>query len=125
MSGALKFIPDWFVTSKMLEMFNNALLANDDILFFNKVTFFANQIDILIVDRHKINPNGDNNLILILLFMSNFWLGIVNLKNAKHLKKDERRINACSVASSKMVELVLPEDEKKEVEPFFLRSVKI
>ena len=60
----------------MLEMFNNALLANDDILFlnedFNKVTFFANQIDILIVDRHKINPDGDNNLILILLFMSNF-----------------------------------------------------
>ena len=26
-------------------------------------------------------------MILILLLMSDFWLGILNLKNAKHLKK--------------------------------------
>ena len=32
---ALKFIPNWFVTSKMLDKFHNALLANDDILFFD------------------------------------------------------------------------------------------
>ena len=34
--GALKFIPDWFVTSKVLEKFHSALLANDDILFFDE-----------------------------------------------------------------------------------------
>ena len=28
--AALKFIPDWFVTSTMLEKFHDALLANDD-----------------------------------------------------------------------------------------------
>ena len=33
--AALKFVPDWCVTSKMIENFDNALLANDDILFFN------------------------------------------------------------------------------------------
>ena len=27
--AGLKFIPDWFITSKMLEEFDNALLAND------------------------------------------------------------------------------------------------
>ena len=42
--AALKFIPDWFVTSKMYEKFNNALHANDDILYneyFNKEQFLA------------------------------------------------------------------------------------
>ena len=30
---ALKFIPDWFLTSKMPKKFHDAILANDDILF--------------------------------------------------------------------------------------------
>ena len=33
--AALTFTPDRFVTSKMLEKFDKALLANDDIVFFN------------------------------------------------------------------------------------------
>ena len=57
--AALKFIPDWFVTSKMLEKFDNALHANDDILFYNedfdKVTFIANQKHTLATDLDKIN----------------------------------------------------------------------
>ena len=32
---ALKFISDQFVTSKILEKLDNALHANDDILFYN------------------------------------------------------------------------------------------
>ena len=63
--GALKFILDWSVTSKMFEHFHNALLANDDILFydedFSKVTFFANKMGILGVDFDKINLDDDNN----------------------------------------------------------------
>ena len=43
--AVLKLVPDWFVTSKMLENLGNTLQVNDDILFynedFNKVTFFA------------------------------------------------------------------------------------
>ena len=31
--AALKFVTDWFVTSKMLQKRNNALHANDDLLF--------------------------------------------------------------------------------------------
>ena len=31
----LKFIRDWFVTGKMLQKLDNALRANDDILFYN------------------------------------------------------------------------------------------
>ena len=34
--AALKFIPDWFVKSKLLETFDNVLHANHDILFSNE-----------------------------------------------------------------------------------------
>ena len=34
--AALKLIPDWFVTNKMLETLYAALPTNDDILFFNE-----------------------------------------------------------------------------------------
>ena len=48
----------------MLEKFDKALLANDDILFFNedfaKVTFTASQRHILVVDLNKINLDNDN-----------------------------------------------------------------
>ena len=34
--AAIKFIPDWFVTSNILQKFDNALYANDDILSYNE-----------------------------------------------------------------------------------------
>ena len=34
--AALKFIPDWFVRSKMLEKFHDAFNANDNILLFDE-----------------------------------------------------------------------------------------
>ena len=78
--AALKFFPNYFVTSKILKKFDNTLHANNDILFhnedFDKVTFIANQINILAVDLEKINL--DNN------FDED---DVVNLKNAEHLKK--------------------------------------
>ena len=63
--ATLKFIPDWFVTNKILEKFHDALLTNDDILFFDedfsKDTFYANNMGILGVDLHKINLDDDND----------------------------------------------------------------
>ena len=42
------FFPDWFVTSKMLEKFNDALLPNNSILFLMKILlklyFLANEM---------------------------------------------------------------------------------
>ena len=65
--AASKFIPDSFVTSKMLEEFDKGLVANGGILFlnkdFNKVTCIANQRHILALDLDKINLDGDNNFI--------------------------------------------------------------
>ena len=63
--AALKFLPEWFATSKMVEKFDNASRANDDILFYNedfdKVTFISSQRHILAVDLDKINLHNDNN----------------------------------------------------------------
>ena len=45
------FFPDWFVTSKMLEKFNDALLPNNSILFLMKILlklyFLANEIGVI------------------------------------------------------------------------------
>ena len=56
---ALQFVPDWFVANKMLEKFNDALFADDDMNFinegFNNVTFLGGEMGILSVDLDKIN----------------------------------------------------------------------
>ena len=45
---------------------------------------------------------------IILLFISDFWLGIMKLEKHKAFKKRyKQRINACSLASNKIVVLVL------------------
>ena len=47
---ALKFVPNWFVISKMVKKLDHVLFANDDILFFDEdsgnVTFYSDEIDI-------------------------------------------------------------------------------
>ena len=115
--------PDWYktqkmcdeavddskITNKILEKFHDSLLANDDIFFFDEVIFYANEMGILGVDLEENNLDDDNKflkMILKLLVMSDFWLGVINLKNARHFKKDRWRINACSMASKKMMRLV-------------------
>ena len=44
---------------------------------------------ILSIDLNNINLDDSNmmKMVLKLLFISDFWLGILNLKNAKDLKK--------------------------------------
>ena len=76
----------------MIKRLYTTLYGNDGLLFFDEdsgdVIFCCDEMGILSVNLNNINL--DNNLmkmILILSFLSGFWLRIVNLKNAKHLKK--------------------------------------
>ena len=61
---ALKFIPDWFVTNKMIKKLHTALYAVDDILFCDEdsgnVMFCCNEMDILSVDLNNINLDDTN-----------------------------------------------------------------
>ena len=93
---ALKFIPDRFATSKMLETFDKAFLANDDISFFNKdfnkITFVSSQRHIPAVDLNKVYLDNDNNfdendpdtIINVRLFVRHSKFG-----KRKVLKKDK------------------------------------
>ena len=57
--AALKFIPDWFVTSKMIKKLLTALYADDNILCFSEdsddVIFSCNEIGVLSIDLTNIN----------------------------------------------------------------------
>ena len=80
----------------MLEKFDNALLTNHDILFYNadfdKVTFIANQRHILAVD--DLDENDRDTIIHVRLLA---WCS--KSKICKALKKFKQRTNASSVAS--------------------------
>ena len=63
----LKFIPDWFVTSKLLEKLDNALHGNDDIFSYDEdfieVTFMLLKYVFLPQILIKLN------LIMVIVFM--------------------------------------------------------
>ena len=86
--AALKFIPDWFLTNKMLYWLmviylflikfiikSHLMLMKDIFLMKILIKLTLMKIRILMM------------IILILLFSSDVWLDVVNLKNTKHLKK--------------------------------------
>ena len=86
--AALKFIPDWFLTSKMLYwlmviylflikfIIKSHLMLMKDI-FLMKILIKLTLMKIIILMM----------IMLILLFSSDVWLDVVNLKNTKHLEK--------------------------------------
>ena len=61
--AALKPVPDWFVTSKMIKKLFTALYADENTLYFNEapgnVVFNCNGMGILNIDLNNINL--DNN----------------------------------------------------------------
>ena len=87
--AALKLIFDWIAASKMIKVLFTALYVDEKILYFiddsGDVIFSDDEIGIHNVDVNDINLNK-MKMILILLFLSDFCLGISNLKSAKHLK---------------------------------------
>ena len=105
--AALKLIPNWFVTSKMVKELFTALYTDETILYFNEdsgnVMFSSNEMGILNIGLNNINL--DNNFdeddpdTIIHIWILAWHITTLNLKNARHLKKDKWRINANSLAS--------------------------
>ena len=60
----LKFVPDWFFTSKMIKKFDDDLFSNDDIIFVNEdpnnVALFTDEIGFVGVDLNKMNLDDVN-----------------------------------------------------------------
>ena len=69
------------------------MYPDDALLSFDEdsttVTFCRNEMTILSLNRSNINLNDARvrKMILILFFLSEFCLSILNLKDLKHLKK--------------------------------------
>ena len=84
--ASLKFIPDLVVTNKIIKKLYTALYADEFLLFFDEysgdVTFCCDEMGIL-----RVNLNNISlvliivvvKMILILFFLSDLWLDIVNL----------------------------------------------
>ena len=62
--AALKFIPDWFVTSKVIKILNAALCSDENILYFNEDSGngFCSSNETYIPNTDLNNINLDNNL---------------------------------------------------------------
>ena len=103
--AAFKFVPDWFVTSKMIKTFFTDFYADENILFFGEdssnVVFICNGMSIFNIDLNNINLDDTNYdeddpdtiiLIRLLAWHSKF-------KKRKNLQKMISEENACSVAS--------------------------
>ena len=116
----------------MLEKFHDALLANDDILFFDeefcKFRFFMNEMGILSVYLDKINLNDDNNFheddpettihVRLITWRNEF-------KKCKAFKKyinKELMPVACHL--TRWWDWCLSEDEKKGIESVFTAKVE-
>ena len=90
--AALKLIPGWFVTSKMIRKRYTALYADDGLRFFDEnsggVTFCCDEMGILSVNVNNINLDNDfdeDNLDTIILIRLLAWHS--KFKKRKALKK--------------------------------------
>ena len=64
-------------------------------------------------------------MILILLFLSDFWLGILNLKNVKNLKRNiSKELMPIAWHSKRRWNFCVSEDEKNEIEPIFTEGLQ-
>ena len=90
--AALELIPDWFVTSKMINKFFTALYADENILYFNEdsgnVVFSFNEMDIFNLDLSNINLDNnfdkdDSDTIILIRLLT--WH--IKFEKHKHLKR--------------------------------------
>ena len=93
--AALEFVPNWFITSKMIKKLFTALYADENKLYFNEdssnVTFSCNGIDILCANRKNINLDDTNyeedDLDTIILIRLLAW--DVEFEKREELKNDK------------------------------------
>ena len=88
----LKFVPDWFLTRKMIKKLDD-LFSNEDIIFVNEdsnfVTFVVMKWVFLVQILITLTLMMLILMKMILLFMSDLQLGIIEFKERKALKKSK------------------------------------
>ena len=88
----LKFVPDKFVTNKMINKLDDVVFSNDDRVFVNggsdNDTFFSDDLGLNTIYVNNIDIDDDIlvKMILKLLFMLHLWLRVINNENNKNIK---------------------------------------
>ena len=72
--GAIKLIPDWFVTNKMIKKLYTSLYADGNILYFNEdsstVTFCCNEMGINNINLDNNFHEDDPDTIILVRFLA-------------------------------------------------------
>ena len=124
--GALKLMPYWFVTNKMIKKLFTALYADENILYFNEdsgnVVFSCNEMGILNIDLNNINldhnfdADDSDTIILIRLLV---WQ--IKFEERKELKRDlNEELMLVAWHPKRWWDFSLSEDDKKEIDPIFI-----
>ena len=91
--AALKLIPDWFVASKMIKKLLTDLYVDENILYLMQILvmlyfIIMKWVLLILILIILVLMIILMKKILVTLFLSDFWPGILNLKNTKNLKKN-------------------------------------
>ena len=128
--AALKFGPDWFVTSKIILKLFIALYADENILYFNEdynnVIFNCNRMGILNIGLNNINLDDTNfeeddpdTTILIGLLA---WH--IKFEKYKELKKKiSEELMPVAWRPIRWWDFCVSEDDKKEIDPIFVEEL--
>ena len=126
----LNFVPDWFVTSRMIK---KLLLLSMQIkvyytlmkilvMLYLIIMKWVFLIQILIILNLTIIILM--KMSLVLLFMSEFWRAILNLKKRKALKKElNEELMPVAWHPNRQWDWCMPEDQKKEIDPMFIEEL--
>ena len=117
--AALKLIPDWFVTNKMVKKYLSALYANENILYFNEdsgdAVFNYNEMGIVNTDLNDINLDNSfdkDDPEPIILIRPLVWH--IQFEKRKELKKKiSEELTQVAWHPNRWWNVCVPEDEKK------------
>ena len=118
--SALKFVPDWLVTSKMLEILDNIVFSNDDInlnyLDCDIVTFLSDDMDVNTIGLNNINLD-DNDLEIMIHVRPVAWCN--EYKQCKTFEKEfSKDVMLVAWHPTRWWDWCVPEDKEKQIELF-------
>ena len=77
------------------------------------IIYYINKSEAIILLENPVLQNSG----YIYKRLSDFWIGIVNMKNPMHLKKISKELMPIAWHPERWWNFCLPEDEKKEIGP--------
>ena len=117
---ALKNVPDWFLTNKMIEILDNAVFSNEYIVFCDISTFFSNDIGLNSTNLNNIKLDNVNFDDYDHETINHVSLDIIDITNIRHVKKMNEELVSVGWHPTKLLDWFVLKDKKKAIEPFLI-----